>query len=356
MTRAWVEIDLGALRRNGEAMAAAAGVPILPMVKADAYGLGAARAVDALEGAAPWGYGVATIREAEELRRLGVERSIVVFTPLLLSELDAAHRARVTPALHVPAAIERWGDTGLAWHLQVDTGMMRAGVRWDEVPTLRSHLEQHPPEGVFTHFHSAEVDDGTRGEQERRFAEALAHLPARPPLVYVENGAAVAWPGVGSRFDLVRPGIFLYGVAARADAPVQPEPVVRVRARVVDVRGVHAGESVSYLATWRADRECRVATLAIGYADGYRRHLSNRAHVLLHGERCAVAGLVTMDMTMIDVTDVQCAVGDVATLIGGDGSATLTVAEVAQMGDLSPYELLTGLRGRLPRLYVGADG
>jgi alanine racemase len=230
--------------------------------------------------------------------------------------------------------------------------MARAGARWDEVGALCAAVAATPPEGACTHFHSAEVDDGSRELQEERFLAAVARLPVRPRLLHAENSAALA-RRERSRFDLARPGIFLYGVGSGASAHVQPEPVVHVRARVVDVHTVHDGESVSYRASYRAAGERRIATLAIGYADGYRRALSNRGTALLRGRRVPVAGLVTMDMIMLDVTDVPCEVGDVATLIGREerGQALLDVETVARTAELSPYELLTGLRGRLEHVY-----
>ena len=349
MTRAWVDVDLGALRRNGAAIARRAGVPLLPMVKGDAYGLGAVRVARALEELDPWGYGVATVREGEELRRAGIARPIVIFTPVLPEDLDAVRRAGMRPALESRESIDRWAATGEPWHLAIDTGMNRAGVRWTDVADLRDLLELSPPEGAFTHFHSAELDDGSRAVQERRFEEALATMPLRPLLVHAENGAA-AVRAHGSRWDLVRPGIFLYGVGS--GGPVAPEPVVAVRARVVSTRWLEDGETVSYLATYRAVGRRRIATLPLGYADGYRRSLSNRAAVLLNGKRAPVAGLVTMDMTMVDVTDVPCEVGDVATLAGRAGDDVIEMSELGEASELSPYELLTGLRQRLPRRYV----
>jgi alanine racemase len=156
-----------------------------------------------------------------------------------------------------------------------------------------------------------------------------------------------------SKWRVARPGIFLYGVTSGNAPRLQPEPVVAVRARVIDLRTIAAGETVSYGGTYRAPSERRIATLGIGYADGYRRALGNRASVLVHGRRVRVVGVVTMDMTMVDVTDVQCEIGDIATLIGSDGADRIDVVDVAEMGDLSPYEILTGLRGRLPRRYLG---
>ena len=351
MTRAWVEVDLEALCRNGAAVAARAGVPLLPMIKADAYGLGALRAALALEALEPWGYGVATVAEGDELRAGGITRPILVFTPILRTEIDALRRADLTPTLGDPAVIESWARTGRPWHLQVDTGMARAGMRWNEVAQHRALLDRARPEGVFTHFHSAELDDASRDEQEARFDAALGQLPERPPIVHAENGPAVE-RRAPSRWSLCRPGIFLYGVAGFDGGVLVPEPVATVRARIVEVRTVWEGETVSYDATWRASGRRRIATVPVGYADGYRRGLSNRGAALLNGRRIHVAGRVTMDMTMFDVTETDAAMGDLVTLLGRDGDDCITVAELAAMAELSPYELLTGLRLRLPRRYV----
>jgi alanine racemase len=360
MRRAWVEIDLAALLRNAAAIGRRAGVPLLPMVKADAYGLGAVPVARALDTLAPWGFGVATVGEGEELRRAGIERPILLVSPVLGGDLDAVERVEITPALSSRETIERWAPTLRPWHLAVDTGMSRAGVQWNEVRALHEMILRHPPEGVFTHFHSAELDDRSRGEQETRFEGVLSGLPVRPAIVHAENGAAVEHRAP-SRWTLARPGIFLYGVGSVSRgreaeaAPIVPEPVVAVRARVVELRTIADGESVSYDATWRARGTRRIATLAIGYADGYRRSLSNKGSVLVRGKRAPVAGVVTMDMTMIDVTDVVCEVGDVATLMGIDRDDAITVRDIAELAGLSPYEILTGLRGRLPRRYIGTD-
>ena len=354
MRRAWVDIDLGALLRNAQTIATHARVPLLPMVKADAYGLGAVRVAHALEGLKPWGYGVATVAEGEELRRASITRPILVFTPLLLGDFDAAVRAELTPTLGSREGIRRWRETRRPWHLAIDTGMSRAGVQWDCVDAIRDLLVEHVPQGVFTHFHSAERGDATRAVQERRFDEALARLPVRPALIHAENSPAVEHRG-DSQWSFARPGVFLYGVTSGNGPEIRPDPVVAVRARVVDIRKIPAGDTVSYGGTFRATSERRIATLAIGYADGYRRVLGNRASALVRGCRAPVVGVVTMDMTMIDVTEGRCEIGDVATLIGGDGTERIDLGELAELGELSPYEVLTGLRGRLPRRYAGDD-
>lgn len=347
--RAWVEIDLGALQRNAAAIAQRARAPLLPMIKADAYGLGAIPVARALEPLDPWGYGVATILEGLELRAAGITRPLVVFVPLGDDELRDVREAGLTPSLSRAASIDRWRmEGGGAWHLAIDTGMNRAGVRWDEVGALRDAIGRSPPEGAYTHFHSAELNDGSLDEQDERFRRALSVLPERPPVLHTENSAAVA-RRTRSEWDCVRPGIFLYGVGSGDGAGIDPEPVVRVRARVIDLRRVRDGETVSYDATYRAVGDREIATLGIGYADGYPRSLSNRGRVLLGERRVCIAGVVTMDMTMVDVTGVPCALGDVATVIGGDPA--LDVATVARVAEMSPYELLTGLRGRLARVY-----
>lgn len=350
--RAWVEVDLGALVRNGEKYAHAAGVPILPMVKADAYGLGAVEVARALLPLQPWGFGVATVEEGEELRSLGIETPILVFSPLLPRQFDDVRSVGLRPVLGNAAAIEKWAAYGLPWHLAIDTGMNRAGIPWREVASMRSLLAGHPPEGVCTHFHSAQLPNGSREEQERRFAQCVSELPSRPAILHADNSAAVEHRAP-SPFNLARPGIFLYGVGSGHGARITPEAVASMRGRVVEVRAVKAGDTVGYDASWKAPQDGRIATVSLGYADGYRRGLGNRAQVLVNGQRTPIVGFVTMDMTMLDVTDRSCAVGDVVTFIGRAGDATITVQEVADWGGFSPYEILTGLRGRLPRQYVG---
>jgi alanine racemase len=353
IARALVEIDLGALQRNGAAVARRAGVPLLPMIKADAYGLGAKGALRALEVLEPWGYGVATVSEGEELRDLGVSRSIVVFTPLLSGELARARVARLTPTLGFSREIEAWLKAGGgAWHLAIDTGMSRAGIPWREINDIAQLAALAPPEGAFTHFHSAELSDGTMEAQEQRFREAVSRLPSRPRLLHADNSAAIARKG-RSAWDLVRPGIFLYGVGSGSTSAIQPEPVVHLRAPIVEIRNLEAGDTVSYDATLRVERAARIATLSVGYADGYPRSLSQVGSVLVGGTLAPIAGTVTMDMTMIDVTTVKCEVGDVVTLIGRSGNTVLTVERVADAASMSPYELLTGLRSRVEKTYTG---
>jgi alanine racemase len=230
--------------------------------------------------------------------------------------------------------------------------MSRAGIPWREVQRVKTLLEVMPPEGAFTHFHSSELDDGTLEAQENLFREAIASLPSRPRLLHTANSGAIARQG-RSAWDLVRPGIFLYGVGSGRSAAIQPEPVVHLRAPIVEIRDLQPGDTVSYDATFRVDRPARIATAAVGYADGYPRALSEGGSVLVNGALASVAGKVTMDMTMVDVTTIKCAIGDTVTLIGRAGDTVLTVERVADDAGMSPYELLTGLRSRVEHVYTG---
>jgi alanine racemase len=365
---AWVDVDVSAVRRNSDRLRTKAGLPLVAMVKADGYGLGMLPVVRALGASfrdddpakrpadAPWAFGVATLQEAAALRDAGCIDRVLITTPISLRDLSDAQELDVRPALHRPEDIVAWSAlSGGAWHLSIDTGMSRAGVRWDQVANLLSVLEEHPPEGVFTHFHSAERADGSREQQEARFVAArntLGRVLPKRALVHSDNSAAIVARGSGAPGHLVRPGIGLYGATIAPHLDV--EQTVHLRARIVDIREIDAGDSVSYGATWTASGPRRIATVPVGYADGYRRALSNRGIAFFRGQAVPVVGVVTMDMTMLDVTEVAgpCVVGDLVTLMGRDGAMLLSTDEVAARAELSPYELLVGLGLRLPRLYL----
>lgn len=357
MQRAWLDVDLAALRRNAVRLAAHAGIPLAPVLKADAYGLGAVAVARALETVAPWGYCVATAGEGAALRAAGITRPILVCPPHLAGESAAVRDDGLLPAIGTREAFGDWQAAGGGpWHLSVDTGMQRAGVPWAQLDGWRDLLRAAPPAGVFTHFHSADVADATMAEQEHRFAAALAALPARPPVVHTDNSAAACRRAGGSG-SFVRTGVFLYGVATGPTARLAPEPVVSLRARVLELHDVAAGDTVGYGGAWVAPGPRRIATLPVGYADGLRRTMGNGGHVLLRGRRAPITGWVTMDMCMCDVTDAGVEPGDVATVIGADPRVPgggLDVATVAASAGGSPYELLVGLGLRLPRHYADA--
>lgn len=346
--RAWVDVDLDALRANAQTVAARAGAPLLPMVKADGYGLGAVQVARALEGLDPWGFGVATTDEARTLREAGVRRPILVLSPLApwMAAECLTHLAR--PAIGDIASLEAWLALGDApFHIEVDTGMSRAGFRpQDPVALARLHqLLRNASgwEGIFTHFHSADTDPASAAAQWEMFQRVVTGLGRRPRLIHASSSAGVF---AGRQFsgDLARPGIFLYGGRV---AGVIPDPVARFQARVIAVRRVQPGDTASYGATWTAVRPTTLATIGAGYADGILRSLSNRGRVQIGEDVFPIAGRVTMDMTIVDVGDTPVAVGDVATIWGG----RVTLTEQAGIAGTNPYELLTALGRRVLRRY-----
>jgi len=356
--RAWVEVNLAAVAENARTVARVAGTRLLPVVKANAYGVGAVAVSKALEALDPWGYGVATLEEGAELRAAGITRPVVVFMPGQPALFPEFERFRLTPALGDAAAIAEWTGRGTRpFHLEIDTGMGRSGVRWDEIDAVRAAANTPALEGCYTQFHSADRRDGSAELQLERFEGAVARLERRPTVLHVANSAA-ALANRRFAFDLVRPGVFLYGGSPGEGFP-EPRPVVSLRARVLTVRRVVAGESVSYNASWRAARTTTVATLGIGYADGVRRAvgLSGRGAVLLgeDGRRCPIIGAVTMDLMMVDTGDRPARVGDVATLIGeGDGEGKrerISLEEFSAWSGELQRAVLTSLGPRLPRIY-----
>src|SRR5919108_2659231 len=358
-SRAWVEVSLAAIVENARAVARVAGTRLLPVVKANAYGVGAVAVSKALEAVDPLGYCVATIDEGIELRAAGIARPVLVFLPARPDRFDAYQAHRLTPALGDGATIQAWiarlagraGGGGSPFPLEIDTGVSRSGVRWDEIEPIVDLLDTPYLEGCYTHFHSADRRDGSAEAQLERFTAAVGRLPRRPRLLHVANSAA-AVRGRAFALDAIRPGIALYGASAGAASPIG-KPVITLRARVVSVRTLRRGESVSYNASWTAPRDTTVATLAIGYADGVRRSLGLRgeATVLLNGGRCPVVGLVTMDLTMVEVQHGRAAVGDIATLVGEADGLNNTLDQFAGWSGMITHELLAGLGPRLPRIY-----
>jgi alanine racemase len=309
------------------------------MVKANAYGLGAVAVAHALDALNPWGYGVATVSEGLELRVAGITRPVLVFTPAARDLYHDYEANDLTAVLDDPNVAASWDRP---YHLEIDTGMARCGLRWDD-----DRLAVWPPgrlAGCFTHFHSADTDPASVRLQVERFEAALSRLPARPPLVHVA-GSAAAWR-LDRRYDLVRPGVFLYGGTHASDL-TPPTPVATLRAPVVSVRRLRAGDTVSYGAAWTAHRDTTIATVAVGYADGVPRIVERRAHVILGGRRYPVVGRVTMDFIMVDTGDHTVQPGDVATIIG-DG---ISLDEFASWAGSNAYEVLARLGARLERVY-----
>jgi alanine racemase len=360
-----VEVSPEALRANYRKIRRAAGdgPAIIPMVKADGYGLGAERVVRALDGLSPFGWGVATVGEGLALRRSGVSRAIVVFGPIPKGEEASAAAGSLVATISDIAALRRWVGTGLpvAFHVEIDTGMGRSGFDWRETASWSEAVRAAigPDirwQGVYTHFHSADMaDPGPTQTQWKRFQDSLAQLPVSTEdlLVHACNSAAtLRWPEFAA--DAVRPGIFLYGgiaVESEVVSPFRPEPVVAVKAMVVRTREVPPGTTAGYGATWVARGWERWATLSIGYGDGIPRSLGNRGVALLGGRRVPIIGRISMDMTVVDISSVPAVTdGDAATLVGRDGEEEITVDEVATTAGTISYEILTGLGPRLARV------
>jgi alanine racemase len=350
--RAWADIDLGALVANARTVATVSGARLLPMVKADGYGLGAPKVARALESLDPWGYGVVSLAEATGLRQAGIDRPILIVGSCTPAEEGVCRDLGFRPTICDLPALRRWTSGGPApFHLGIDTGMGRMGFPWFEAGTLRETLALAAAstgwEGIFTHFHSADFDAAATAEQWQRFRRVLDGMPRRPPLVHAANSAA-ALAGTDYAGDLVRPGIFLYG----GGIPGRPAPatVARLRAPVVAVRRLRAGDSVSYGATWHAKQATTVATIAAGYADGLPRSLSNRGQVELNGMLRPIVGRVTMDFTMVDMGDDPVSTGDPATIFGG----RISLDDQAEAAGTISYELLTGLARRVTRRYEEA--
>ena len=353
-----MEVDVEALVDNARTVAKIAGSRLLPVVKANAYGVGAVLVSKALEPLDPWGYGVATIDEGAELRAAGIRRPILVFMPARARLFDEYDRYELTPALGDAGSVLEWTTRGeRPFQIEIDTGMGRAGVRWDEIDELGEAVDTPSLEGCYTHFHSAERRDGSAERQLERFLEAVGRLPRRPALLHVANSAAML-RGRQFAFDLVRPGIFLYGGSPGgegADDLAQPRPVVSVRARVLSVRRMRKGDTASYNASWTARRDTVIATLRCGYADGLRRTVATGgggAAVLLRGQRCPIVGLVQMDMALVETGSLEVQVGDIATIVGEDAKQRITLKEIADWSGVVPHEFLTGLGARLPRVPV----
>jgi len=371
--RVWAEIELAAIRANLAAVReqAGPGVEILTVVKANAYGHGAPRVALALEREGVRCLCVADGEEALALRRGGVRSEALILGSVLPEEVPPLLGQRVAFSVNSAAEVRtleetaarlagRPGTERIAVHLNVDTGMGRLGCLPEEAPAIAEEIARSPHlalEGLSTHFASAEEEDPepTR-EQLRRYNEVrteLERMGLRPRLLHAANSAALA-RGLVPGLNAVRPGITLYGMRGNGgDAGLPLRPVLSLKTRVVFIKDVPVGATAGYGRTWRASRPSRIATLPVGYEDGYSRALANRARVLLGGCRAPVVGRISMDYTTVDVTDVPgVSPGDEAVLIGRQGGEEIRAEEVAELAGTIPYEITCALGVRVGRIYV----
>ena len=333
----------------------------MAVVKADAYGHGAvpvARA--ALEAGATW-LAVALVEEGVALRDAGIAAPILVLSEVPRGAERVALGAALVPTVYSATGIDALADAArdlggrFPVHLKVDTGMHRVGV-WP--PSAATDLAARivgaaglDLEGLFTHLASADADDAFTATQLERFREVIDAVTShvgRPRVVHAANSAATRrFPE--ATFDLVRTGIALYGLDAGEGLAAGLRPALSLRTRVSLVKRLEAGEALSYGQEYRLARASTIATLPIGYADGYPRRVSPGAEVLIGGQRFPVAGRVTMDQVLVDCGDAPIAEGDEVVLIGEQGGERIRAEDLARLAGTIPYEIVTGISARVPR-------
>jgi alanine racemase len=368
------DVDLDAIAHNLKALSdflqaeprsAGASVPgIVAVVKANAYGHGAVPVAKALENAGATMLACADVEEAVTLRRAGVGVDILVFGALGVSDVSGIFEYRLTPTISTPSAGRALQAAAAArgvrlrYHLKVDTGMNRLGLRYDNLPRTLPELmasESLQIDGLYTHFATADDPESPLMEEQRtRFERVRAQLAAdgvRPRLVHAANSAALlrdsrVW------YDLVRPGLLLYGVVPPPLASTLPlKPALSLHSRLVAVKHIRPGEIVSYGARFVAERPTRIAVVPAGYADGLDTRLEGRGMALVRGRRARVVGAVCMDMLMLDITDIEAYPGDEVVFLGTQGHDRIEVREMAGSIGTIPWEILCRLGSRIERRY-----
>ena len=362
-----VEVSLDRLAENFRAIqAAVAPAVVMPIVKANAYGHGLGPVARHLVSLGAGSLGVAFLEEAVTLREAGVTVPILVMggifgdqIPIFLRHDLTMTASSIDKLSQIDDTAGRMGVTAKA-HLKIDTGMERIGVHYYSARGLlerASECRHTVVEGIYSHFANADAADLTSARlQLARFQEVLEWYDKQgvpPPLRHMANsGAVLQLPE--SHLDLVRPGILLYGVYPSAEVrkTIVVRPALSLRSRVVYFKVVSPGHPVSYGSTWQSDHPVRVVTVPVGYGDGYFRALSNVAHVLIRGRKYPVVGRVCMDQIMVNLEWETAYNGDVVTLLGRDGDEIITCEHLADWAGTIPYEVLTNINTRVPRVYM----
>ncbi|OGW40430.1 MAG: alanine racemase [Nitrospirae bacterium GWC2_56_14] len=361
-------ISLSALTHNFEEVTRRAnGRKVLAVVKANAYGHGLVPVARHLLGRGAHMLGVALVEEGRELREAGIEAPILVMGPVFPEQADAVAALRLTPALSNNTVARALDDAArkrsrrIAVHVKIDTGMSRTGVSPEAAPDLirgMNSLDGIVVEGLMTHFADADLrDKAFAAQQMERFENLIRTLTDQGisiPLRHAANSASILdYPR--ALFTMVRPGLMLYGydpVEGNASGAAL-QPVLSLVTRIFLLKKLPAGTPISYGRTFVTGRESLIATIPIGYADGFSRSLSNCGEALVRGARVPVTGRVCMDMTMLDVTDVPgVREGDEVVLIGSSGSERITAADLAAKTGTIPYEVLCGISSRVPRIFL----
>lgn len=371
--RVEAEIDLGAIRDNFAAMRGRLrdDTKMIAVVKTDAYGHGAVRIAEMMEPEAYiWGFAVATTEEAVELRRAGIRKPILCLGFVFPQDYDLLVRLQIRPATFKLSMARQLSEAAsragmiLPVHLAVDTGMGRIGFQVceedaDEAAEI-AKLSNLRVEGLFTHFARAdERDKDYTQEQFRkycRFEQMLEERGVSIPLRHAANSASIM-ELPGTHLDAVRAGITIYGIypSDEVDRNLMPmKPAMSLISHICYIKKVPAGTSISYGGTFVTERESRIATIPVGYGDGYPRSLSNKGSVLIRGRRAPIVGRVCMDQFMVDVTEIEAEEFDRVTLLGQDGKDAVTADELGRLSGRFPYELVCDISKRVPRVYVDA--
>lgn len=366
--RCWVEIDLAALERNLKLIRATLPprIKYVAVVKADAYGHGLPQVAARLMHAGADLFAVANIAEAMTIRELSADWPVLLLSPVLpdedryLAEFDLAATVSSADEVRRFDAIGRAAGKPVAVHLKIDTGMGRLGVWHTGARDLHEAIQSAPGlklAGVFTHFSSADEDPAFTAEQRRTFLAVLARLPGLEGLlIHADNSAGLESAPGDSIFNAVRVGLLQFGILPHPHsmlARVHAEPVFSFHTRVGLVKELPAGTGVSYGRTTRLKRDSRIAVLTAGYGDGLARACAPHAQVLINGRRCPVLGRITMDQTMVDITDVPETVrtGDAVVLVGRQGNSEISITEFSQWADTIAWETLCSVTKRVPRHY-----
>lgn len=365
--RVWAEISLDRLRENYRIVqGSAASAKVMAAIKADAYGHGAVEVARTLESEGIYMFGVASVEEGIELRKAGIGSKILVLSPILYDQIDEVLEHDIIPTISelgfIDALDRKLKERGRPClvHVEVDTGMTRTGFSLKEAKQALGTISASPRiriDGIFSHFPLADKNGSfTRKQIEdfNRFVQDLKPSGIRYGSIHMANSSGIfRWPD--SHYDLVRPGIALYGLRSSPAVSYKGgfAPVMELKTHVVNVRTVDADTPVSYGHAYLTRRRSTIATISIGYGDGYPRLLSNQGEVLVHSRKVPIIGTICMDLTMIDVTDLaDVRVGDVVTVIGREGDSEITAEECAAKADTIVYEITSGIGPRVARIFT----
>ncbi len=364
--RTWAEIYLDRLIDNYLFIRKMVGnKKIMAAIKADAYGHGAVEIARTLQQFGVDMFGVASAEEGIELRVAGINAKIIILSPVMDNQIDEIIEYNLIPTISEFTFFEKLNrklqklKRPMLVHIEVDTGMTRTGFPYEQTFNAVKKINNSPYikiEGIFSHFPLADSDGAFSKKQIKNFSQLIGQLHSvkiRPKFIHLANSSGIfRFPD--SHFNLVRPGITLYGLTPsfRIILNGNVKPVMSLKSRIVNIRRVPKGTPISYGHTYRTKRKSTIATVSVGYGDGYPRLLSNNAEVLCYGKRANIVGAICMDLMMIDVTDIpQARLGDVVTLIGRDGNEEIKAEELAKKCNTIVYEITSGIGPRVARVF-----